>query len=214
MTSPVAFAHMLRHGHLLSFPGAEQIMGMPALEPRTWTLEEFETARDAAPQGERWELIDGSVYVTPSPNRRHQVIVRNLVFLLDAYVRKNRLGVVLFAPLDVRFRVTRVVQPDVLVIPPSERERTAFPISLLLAAEVLSPSSARIDRIVKRPVYQDANVSEYWIIDDDARLVERWQPGDERPAVIADRLTWHPAGATERLVIELAELFEDPFAEL
>lgn len=66
---------------------------------------------------------------------------------------------------------------------------------------------------MKRPVYQEANVSEYWIIQDDARIIERWQPGDERPAVVADRLTWHPAGATAQLVVDPAELFADPFAE-
>ena len=62
----------------------------------------------------------------------------------------------------------------------------------LLAVEVLSPSTARADRTVKRRLYQRAGVPEYWIVDLEARLVERWRPADERPEVLTDTLTWRP----------------------
>ena len=66
--------------------GAEQIMSMPVLEkpPRKWTAEEFYAARDAAPQGKRWELVDGEVLVTPGPHWSHQRIVLRLYRLLLA----------------------------------------------------------------------------------------------------------------------------------
>lgn len=213
MTAGDVVTPMITNDLLSSIPQAEQIMGMPAVEQsprRVWTQEEFEVARDAAPPGERWELIDGNVYVTPSPNRRHQQLALRLSVLLDAYVSRHRLGQVYFAPLDVRFRKGRVIQPDVLVEPPVELQGTPYPVNLLLAAEIISPSSSRTDRTIKRPVYQEAGVSEYWIIDDDARIIERWQPVDERPAIISDVLSWNPPGAAEPFLLDLTALFADP----
>src|SRR5207237_4004290 len=83
-----------RHACLLLSQAAEQIMVMPAhtAPRRRWTEEEFYQARDAAPPGERWELVDGEVLVTPSPNWVHQRITLRLAILLDSYVRAQRLG--------------------------------------------------------------------------------------------------------------------------
>jgi Uma2 family endonuclease len=69
---------------------------------------------------------------------------------------------------------------------------------LLLAAEVLSPSSARHDRVKTRPHYQ-RHVPEYWIVDLEARLFERWRPEDDRPEIVVQTLNWQPAGTTEPL---------------
>ena len=77
----------------------------------------------------------------------------------------------------------------------------------MLAAEVLSPSSARYDRVKKRPAYQRNRVSEYWIIDEQSRTIERWRPDDERPDVISDELMWQPAGANEPFTVALPEFF-------
>jgi len=79
--------------------------------------------------------------------------------------------------------------------------------TLLLAVEVVSPSSARADRTVKRRLYQRTGVAEYWIVDLDARLVERWRPGDERPELLAETLVWGPEGSTEPLTLDLPRLF-------
>ena len=78
---------------------------------------------------------------------------------------------------------------------------------LLLVAEVLSPSSARHDRFIKRRRYQEAGVPLYWIVDGDARRVEVWTPADRFPAFEEDRLVWHPAGAGEPFTVELSDLF-------
>src|SRR5947208_14429157 len=107
-------------------PTAEQIMAMPArpsvhgVPKRHWTEEEFYKARDAAPQGERWELVDGEVLVTPSPHWGHQRIVIRLAVLLDAYVRTHHLGELFTSPLDVKLEPGLVLQPDVLVVPAGE----------------------------------------------------------------------------------------------
>jgi Uma2 family endonuclease len=77
---------------------------------------------------------------------------------------------------------------------------------LLLAIEVLSPSSSRHDRVRKRPLYQ-RHVPDYWIADLDARLMERWIPGDDRPALVTDSLVWHPSGAVTPFTLDVPALF-------
>lgn len=78
---------------------------------------------------------------------------------------------------------------------------------MLLAGEILSPTTVRCDRAIKRQHYQAAAVHEYWIVDPDARLIERWRPEDERPEIIRERMTWHPGGASVALEFALADLF-------
>ena len=185
-------------------------MAMPAHRAlrRRWTEEEFYTARDAAPPGERWELVDGDVLVTPSPHWMHQRIIVRLTVLIDAYVRANALGELFASPLDVKLEPGLVLQPDLLVVPPGEiRRRSDMVRHLVLAVETVSPSSARHDRVTKRPHYQRNRVPEYWIVDEMSRTIERWTPDDERPELLAERLVWHPTGAAEPFVLDLVEFF-------
>ena len=187
-------------------------MSMPVQQTprRRWTEQEFYEARDAAPSNERWELVDGEVLVTPSPHWSHQSIVTRLVVLLDAYVRAEQVGAVFAAPLDVKLEPGMVTQPDVLVVPKGQlRSDEYFVRNLLLAVETLSPSSARFDRVVKRPHYQRKRVAEYWIIDQESRTFERWQPDDERPAILSETLVWHPAGATHAFELDIPAFFRD-----
>lgn len=72
---------------------------------------------------------------------------------------------------------------------------------------MLSPATARYDRQLKRRRYQHARVPEYWIVDLDARLIERWRPDDDRPEVLGERLEWQPAAGREPLVLSLPQLF-------
>lgn len=177
---------------------------------RRWTEDEFYRARDAAPAGERWELVDGDVLVTPSPHWTHQRTVGRLFVLLDAYVRAHELGEVFTSPLDVKLEAGLVLQPDVFVVPTGElRRRSDVVRHLLLAVEMVSPSSARHDRVTKRPRYQRNRVPEYWIVDDRSQTIERWKPDDERPELLAEELVWHPDGAAAPLVLDLGKFFAD-----
>ena len=191
--------------------GAEQIVSMPAFAPpRHWSEEEFYSARDLAPAGERWELVDGDVLVTPSPHWSHQGIVGELFSRLRAYVRANGLGTAYVAPLDVLLAPGLVLQPDVLVVPAGHLAHHGDVVSrLLLACEAISPSSARFDRVVKRPRYQRHRVAEYWIVDGESQTIERWQPDDERPAILADQLFWHHDGATAAFELDIPSMFRD-----
>jgi Uma2 family endonuclease len=195
-------------------PGAEHIMSMPApVHPpsRFWTEDEFLAMRDAAPPGVRYELVDGELLVSPSPTRSHQQIAARLFAILLPYVKAQRLGELLFAPFDVRLARVNIVQPDLLLIasntPFVDRETEA--IHLLLAVEVLSPGSARHDRVTKRVRFQEAQVPEYWVVDADSQTVERWRPADARPEILTDVLPWHPEGAAVPLEISLSHIFAD-----
>ena len=131
-------------------------------------------------------------------------------------MRVQRLGLASLAPRDVDPEPDRSVQPDVFVVPPDEIERFrgGDPVErLLLAAEVLSPSSARADRVKKRALYQRNRVSEYWIVDPDARIVERWRPDDDRPDVLATRIDWLPVGASAPFTLDLVAYFAEVFGD-
>jgi Uma2 family endonuclease len=182
-------------------------MVMPDLMRRNWTRDDIRALED---DGKRYEIIDGELFVTPSPSWPHQDAVGELFLILSQYARSQRIGHVLQAPADVAFSPSRIVQPDVFVVPlikghkPRTYEQAGV---LLLAAEVLSPSTARADRVAKRRLYREESVAEYWIIDLDARTIERSTPSESRPELLSDRIEWQPAGAAEPLVIELATYF-------
>ena len=72
-----------------------------------------------------------------------------------------------------------------------------------MVIEVLSPSTARFDRVTKRRRYQRSEVPTYWIVDLDARLVEVWNPNDTSPAIVDESLVWQPNPAAPPLTIDL-----------
>lgn len=166
--------------------------------------------QDESNPAPRYELVDGELLVTPAPQPVHQRAVALLWRALDDHVLAHGLGSAFMSPADIGLEPESVVQPDVFVVPAGGEPLTTSwraVRSLLLAVEVLSPGSVRADRGRKRRFYQRVGVAEYWIVDLDARVVERWRPADERPEILDERLDWHPAGAPEPLVIDLAALF-------
>ena len=183
-------------------------MGM-AHRMGVWTVEMVRSLPD---DGNRYEVVGGDLLVTPVPTWRHQRAVGGLYRLLDQYVRDHMLGEVIFAPADIEFDDRNMVEPDLFVIPLVEGPRPrkwADVGRLLLAAEVLSPSTARHDRFTKRRLYQAHGVPEYWIVDLDARLIERWRPDQERPDIIADTLRWQPSPGKPALDLDLPGYFAD-----
>ena len=74
--------------------------------------------------------------------------------------------------------------------------------------------TARYDRRQKRPMFQSEGVPEFWIVDIDARIVERWRPTDERPEVLTERLSWQPLPEHPPLLIDLNAYFADVWEEL
>ena len=187
-------------------------MGMPQL-PRVWNAAAVRALPD---DGKRYELVDGELLVTPSPTGVHQRTIMALIRRLDPYLRSVDVGELLVSPADLSLGADEVLQPDLFVIPPAPTRappRWSEIRSLLLAIEVLSPGTARYDRLLKRRRYQRAGVPEYWIVDPDGRVVERWRPEDQRPDVVSEMLEWRPDPAIEPLVIELAGLFAEVWGE-
>jgi Uma2 family endonuclease len=187
----------------------------PAL-PEHSTRERVRALRAQSTDGTRYELVGGAFLVTPSPSGPHQKATALLWAALRPYVQRQRLGLAGIAPRDVDFNAEETTQPDVFVVPLDDvdRYRGSEPVKTLrLAAEVISPTSARGDRVDKRQAYQRNGVSEYWIIDPAARVIERWHPTDDRPEIVSDRVVWTPAGATESFVLDLAVYFSEVFGE-
>lgn len=124
-----------------------------------WTVDDLDALPD---DGLRYELLDGILLVSPAPTRRHQRAVLELAALLRAECPPGMEAVV--APLDWRPDIRTSLQPDVLVL--KNRNLTA-PVnqSIILAVEVLSPSTRRKDSVYKRSKYEEAGVVNYWIVD-------------------------------------------------
>ena len=185
-------------------------MAMPAAERRRWTAAEVrELVAHSPSHGPRYELIAGELLVTPSPAPRHQVALAWLYDRLSPYVQRQHLGRALWSPADLELAPDELSQPDVFVIPLQQAPARWSDIKQLrLVMEVLLPSTARGDRTVKRPFYQRVGIPEYWIVDIDAQLVERWRPGDDRPEIVIGQLEWRPEGATESLLMRLEDLWE------
>lgn len=182
-------------------------MGMPATAAKEWTVEMLEALPD---DGNRYEIIDGELFVSPGPAWRHQRAVTEMLFLMKVYLKLHRIGLVLTAPADVDFDRRNVVEPDIFVTPlVGGREPSAFNEvgSLLLAIEILSPSTARLDRTRKRDLYRCFRVPEYWIVDVDSRLIERWRPNDERPEMLEGIIEWQPPVECGPLQIDLPAFF-------
>lgn len=188
-------------------PSRAYDMGMPALQ-HEWTVDEVLALPD---DGMRHECLDGEHVVTPAPEWAHQSVLSVLFEAMSGYIHANRIGWLRWSPADIVFSPKRLVQPDLFVVPWSQERPRKWPDikALLLAIEALSPSTARYDRIKKRAIYQSQGVNEYWIVDSDARLIERWRPTDERPEVITDVLEWAPVADIAPLQIDVQALFTE-----
>jgi Uma2 family endonuclease len=181
---------------------------------RRYTVEEVLAFPD---DGNRYEVVQGELLVSLSPRFAHQRVVARLLDLLRAYLQPMGLAdCVLPAPADITWGkpprdAEDLVQPDVFVVPPEQAAGEWLGVShLLLAAEVVSPSTTRADRVVKRKTYQRHGVATYWVVDPDAALVEVWRPEDDRPTIVTDTLSWRWDDATPELHIALEELFGPP----
>ncbi len=148
--------------------------------------------------GNRYEIVDGELLVTPAPTPIHQRVVMRLLRILDPYIQRHRLGELWPGPIDVITGPRTMLEPDIAVgLGLEARRLTSWRDlgRLALVIEVLSPSSEPFDRGKK--------------VDPEASLMERWRRGEERPTLCRDRLEWQPEPSVEPLMIEVPELFGD-----
>lgn len=166
---------------------------------RELTRDDLATLPD---DGHRYELLDGSLLVTPAPGPVHQVVAFELAKLLDAAVAGTDL-LVLLAPVEVVLSDLVVLQPDVVVARREDIDARGVNGIPLLVVEVLSPSTRRIDLGSKRTAYETAGVGCYWVVDPDAPALTAWRLENASYAVEATVTGDDVFRAFEPLVIEL-----------
>ena len=148
------------------------MQAIPKPEPVVLTYEDYLAFPN---DGKRYEILWGEVYVNPAPLTVHQRISRNLEFLLHRHVTEQDLGEVLYAPVDVIFGRTDVVQPDLLFVAKSrlaiiQKHGVKGPPDLIV--EILSKSTAALDRGGKKQRYAQCGVAHYWIVDPDGCSID------------------------------------------
>ena len=206
MTACKAASTILRSTELPPQPDVRHLMPMPLAVPRYTAAEVRRFPDDHL----RYEVIRGELCVTPAPGTRHQRAVLELARRLQDYLKTHSIGEALPGPFEVEFTDDTAVQPDVVVmLEPQQGRLTAARLygPPALVIEVVSYSSRRTDRLQKRQLYQEEGVPEYWIVDTDARHVERWRPGATSPEVVTRALAWQPVASLPALSIDLEELF-------
>ena len=146
-------------------------MSLPLEKQQRYTYEEYRAWDD----DQLWELIDGVPYASPAPVRKHQDISVNLVGQFFNFL-KGKPCKVYHPPFEVRLNIDTygdtVVHPDlVIVCDESKLDDIGCKGAPDMVAEILSPSTARHDKLVKFNQYLKAGVREYWIVDPDKRTV-------------------------------------------
>jgi Uma2 family endonuclease len=128
--------------------------------------------------GKQYEILDGELYVSPSPVPRHQGVSRNLLLILGSFVAGRRLGTIFNAPIDMILAPTTIAQPDLLFIR-AGRESIVTDRAVEgppdLVVEILSPSSSRKDRTTKAGLYARYGIAHYWILDPNERTIEIYE---------------------------------------
>jgi Uma2 family endonuclease len=161
--------------------GAMATSSSPArLDPtdttRVWSYPDLAAIPD---DRNRYEIIDGALVVSPAPRRAHQDVLTQLFSILITHLQAPGRAKVYCAATDVILGERRVVEPDLLAVRAersdilTDRGVEGVPD---LVVEILSPSTARVDRGRKQRLYGDVGVPEYWIADPDAQTLEILTP--------------------------------------
>ncbi|MBW9206869.1 Uma2 family endonuclease [Mumia sp. zg.B53] len=169
-------------------------IGLPPGRPLTRA--DLDTLPD---DGRRYELIDGSLIITPAPSPEHQEAVLELTVLMRASCPPEMK--VFVSPLDVVLAEDSVVRPDVVVARRADVEGRVLSAPPVLAVEVISPSTRSIDLLLKRSRYEFAGAGSYWVVDPDPyeRSLTWWE------------LEGGEFGEMKRIVGDESATFERPF---
>lgn len=139
-------------------------------QSRPLTYADLEAIPD---DGHRYELLDGSLIVTPAPSREHQRMSSRLKDRLKSACQDDLL--VLTAPTDVRLADDSALQPDLLVVDLAEFDDPDLPVRPLLVVEILSPSTRQIDLTLKKARYEIAGCPAYWVVDPQVPSITGWE---------------------------------------
>jgi len=153
------------------------------------------------------ELVDGEVVMAPSGSVWHQELLSRLVMSLRSWAASTPGDVtVVQAPMDVRFALGRILQPDAMVFLAALDRNAAQPLDRIpeICIEVLS-NNRTYDRVTKRFLYAEAGVAEYWIVDPSGLVEQRTGPGLARSDDRTERLE---SALLAGFSLDVAALFE------
>lgn len=173
---------------------------VPALPfGRALTRADLEAMPD---DGHRYELVDGVLVVSPSPRPLHQRAITRLIIALVASCPPEL--EVLPAPVDVVLADNTVIIPDVVVGRRTDFTERGLPVPPVLAIEVLSPSTRRVDLLLKRSLLEDAGCPNYWVVDPDKQTLLCWALRDGRYVVVASVSGAEVAELTEPFPVQVS----------
>lgn len=167
------------------------------------------------PQGPPYyQLINGDLYMSPSPRRKHQRLIIKLASKIHLFLEDHPLGEVYIAPSDVAINNDNVFNPDIYFVSNARRDQlteqgcNGAPD---LVVEVLSKSTAKLDLGPKREVYAEAGVIEMWIVSPKAQTIDVWRPQEDatkpvQKLTVKDSLT---SSVLPGLTIDLAAVFAE-----
>jgi Uma2 family endonuclease len=158
------------------------------------------------------QLIEGELFMSPSPNLYHQILVANLHLLLAEHVKRRQLGLVLTAPMDVFLDDINVYQPDLLFVSNERRELLqddGIHGAPDLVVEILSPSTARLDKR-KRANFAKHGTREFWQVDPVLQQIQRFDFARDtaKPIQIVDEGETLESPLFPGLAIATAEIFK------
>lgn len=160
--------------------------------------------------GRRHEIMDGEHYVSPAPEIYHQELSKRIEFQLYGQIDQKGRGTVLDAPVDVQLSETDIVEPDIVVVLESRMaivERKKIVGAPDLVIEILSESSEERDRTLKRDLYEQSGVREYWIVDPAERSVRQLVLTAGRYVDQGDSSTRVNSAALEGVSVDLTEVW-------
>jgi Uma2 family endonuclease len=187
---------------------ARNLMSQPAKTATgEWTYSEYARLPD---DGNRYEVLDGEVLVTPAPTMHHQMVVQRLLVTLREYVHDSGHGWV-FQDVDLLFATGHFLRPDLLVVPADAREGMTdrgMELPPALVVEVLSPSTRAVDMKKKPRRYLDFGVPGYWVVDPGEGVVRIWDrdTGPDAPREVRDTLPWSFPEGAEPLEVAVSDL--------
>lgn len=126
--------------------------------------------------GHRYELVDGSLIVTPTPPMQHQVALSKLIYTLGSACPEHLATVI--GPVAVNLATDTILLPDLVIIEPSALKNEAAGLLPLLVVEVLSPSTRHIDLTLKKFLFELAGCPNYWVVDATEPSITAWSLTD------------------------------------
>lgn len=165
------------------------------------------------PEGAPFELLNGKLHYMPSPFRKHQIVAGNLTAYLIFHVKKNKIGQVLPAPMDVHFGEKNVVQPDIIFVSKARKKILQDYVKGApdFLVEILSSGTRKKDIGEKKALYGKKEVLEYWVIDPNKETIEVFK--NQKKKMVAHK-KYQKKDTIKSLVIKdfemaVADIFEE-----